>query len=104
MSENDKKIVVEWLPYQMWNSKPYKYEFQELDYKIKSILEALPRWCRGENGDFESHEWVNAYSDPTFLVDFEGNILEIYSNLRAPTKRLKYSICKHCGKRSNETS
>jgi hypothetical protein len=66
-----------------------------LELLIKDQLDALPRWCKGLEGDLESHDWVNAYGNGNELTPWKG--LD-----RLKTIMLPYYLCKHCHAVSND--
>lgn len=69
----------------------------DLETIIKESLEALPRWCKGLEGDFESHDWTTAYGVYTNLEECASKF-----TLKGRTRMFPYYMCRHCHAVSND--
>lgn len=64
---------------------------------IKESIDALPRWCKGLEGDHETHEWTTTYGPYTNIVECASKF-----TLKGPTRMFPNYICKHCHAVSND--
>lgn len=82
-----------------FKDETYTGELEGIELIIKAQIDALPRWCKGLEGDFESHDWLPTYGRYTPYPN--GGLGITHTPNSDPTRMFPYYLCRHCHAVSN---